>query len=236
MGVPEILKKWAFHKQALVALSILSLFCLSVLTWRQTGYWKNNITLYNHTLRVIDHSISANPTPPLSNQPSRARTLTEVERSIWTKVRIALIYNNRGYSYSSLGNYRRAIQDYDKAIELNPRYAEAYNNRGIAYGSLGNYRMAIQDYDKAIELRPGYAEAYFNRGIENDNLRNYQEAIRDYDKAIGLNPEHAAAYYNRGINHANFGNPRQALRDMTEAARLGQPSAQDLLKKQGLNW
>ncbi len=52
-GVPELLKKWPYRKEALIALSALCLLCLFLVTWRQVGYWRNSIALYDHALEVI---------------------------------------------------------------------------------------------------------------------------------------------------------------------------------------
>ncbi len=53
-AVPELLKKWPYRKEALIALSALCLVCLFLVTWRQVGYWRNSIALYDHSLEVAD--------------------------------------------------------------------------------------------------------------------------------------------------------------------------------------
>ncbi len=70
-------------------------------------------------------------------------------KAIELNPKVALFYNNRGYAYRHLENFKKAIEDYNKAIALDPAYAGAYNNRGIAYGKLGNHAQEIADYNKA---------------------------------------------------------------------------------------
>ncbi len=53
-AVPELLKKWPYRKEALIVLSALCLLCLFLVTWRQVGYWRNSIALYDHALEVTD--------------------------------------------------------------------------------------------------------------------------------------------------------------------------------------
>jgi len=55
-GVPDLLKKWKYRKEILLALSALSILCLSIITWTQVGYWQDSITLYDHTLKVTDNN------------------------------------------------------------------------------------------------------------------------------------------------------------------------------------
>jgi Flp pilus assembly protein TadD len=187
-GVPDLLKKWNYRKEILLTSSALSVLCLSIITWIQVGYWRNSITLYDHTLKVTDNN--------------------------WA------FYNNRGIAYSSLGNYRQAIDDCSRAIEINPGYAEAYNNRGVAYSALGNYRQAIEDYGRAIEIKPDYADAYNNRGTAYAYLGNYRQAIEDFSRAIEIKPGYAEACNNRGNAYNDLGNHRQAIDDYSRAIEI----------------
>ncbi len=129
-------------------------------------------------------------------------------------------YNNRGYSFTVLGGFERAIQDYDKAIELDPDYARAYLNRGLALRNLEQPHRAIQDYDRAIELDPDFIMAYSNRGNSYTTLGDYQRAIQDYDKAIELDPDFATAYSNRGLTYHDMGNYKRAIQDFDKAIEL----------------
>ena len=71
-GIPELLKIGSPpvppRKEALFVSSALILPCLLIVTWIQVGYWRNNITLYDHTLKVTDHNdvIHDNRVLPLS--------------------------------------------------------------------------------------------------------------------------------------------------------------------------
>lgn len=71
-------------------------------------------------------------------------------------------YNNRGFNYSVLGQYKSAIKDYDKAIQIDPEFSNCYNNRGNSYASLELYELAIEDYGKAIQIDPEFAAPVYN--------------------------------------------------------------------------
>jgi tetratricopeptide (TPR) repeat protein len=222
-GITELTRSWPYRTQTLITLSVLSLFCLTFLTWRQVGYWRNNITLYDHTLEVTDRNsiIYSNRGLAYSNSLGRnAEAIIDFNKAIEISPSLTKTYNNRGLSYDHLGNFQQAMRDFDKAIELDPGFAAVYNNRGITYRHLSNFQQAIGDFDKAIELDPGYAAAYNNRGIAYGNLGNPQQAMRDFDKAVELDPRYAAAYNNRGIAYGNIGNFQQAMRDFDKAIEL----------------
>jgi tetratricopeptide (TPR) repeat protein len=68
------------------------------------------------------------------------------------KIKIANLYNHRGISKDSLGDYKGAIADFTKSIEINPNGAVAYKYRGIEKLRLGDKNEARLDWSKADEL------------------------------------------------------------------------------------
>src|SRR5208337_1131730 len=130
-AVPELLKKWHYRKEALIALSALCLLCLSLVTWRQVGYWHNSITLYDHTLEVTGPSafMYYNRGTAYGSLGKFSQAIADYNRAIEINPRYGEAYNNRGAAYGSLGKFSQAIADFDRAIEINPRFGEAYNNR-----------------------------------------------------------------------------------------------------------
>jgi protein O-mannosyl-transferase len=221
-GIPELLKRWRFRKEVLVALSASSLVGLVMATWTQVGYWKNSITLFDHTLNVTDHNglIHNNRGAVYSRLGDYARAIEDFNRAIEIYPKDAVAHNNRGIAYGNLGNRAQAISDFDRAIEIDPSYAAAYNNRGNAYGNLGNHTRAIRDFDRAIEIDPRDAVAHNNRGIAYGNLGNRTQAIEDFSRAIEIDPKYAAAYHNRGVAHGNLGDHTQAIRDFNRAIEI----------------
>jgi len=187
-GVPDLLKKWNYRKEILLTLSALSILCLSIITWTQVGYWQNNITLYDHTLKITDYNelIYNNRGIAYSDLGNYRQAIDDCSRAIEINPVFAEAYYNRGNAYINLGNHRQAIEDYSKAIEIKPGYVAAYYNRGHAYADFGNYRQAIEDYSRAIEIKPGYADAYNNRAFvylkQGDNI----SGCRDAQKACEL--------------------------------------------------
>jgi protein O-mannosyl-transferase len=154
-GGPELIKEWRYRKEALVASSALLLLSLSAVTWDQVGHWKNNISLFNHTLRVTDknsimHNNRGNAYLELG---SYAQAIEDYDKALEIDPKYAEAYNNRGTAYGILGYHTRAIEDFDKAIEINPqKYINAYYNRGVALGGLGRYEEGYSDLKTAARL------------------------------------------------------------------------------------
>ena len=153
------------RKKVLFPAAIAILFVLSVLTWKQCGYWKNSSTLFSHALQVTDDNYMAHGglAIALLNEGKTEEAIEQLNQAIRIK-QIYQFYRLRGIAYEKLGQHQQAIEDYNAAISLKPHYAEDYYNRGIAYNNLGQYQQAIEDFNRAIQLKQDYADAYNNRG------------------------------------------------------------------------
>jgi tetratricopeptide (TPR) repeat protein len=235
-GVPDLLKKWNYRKEILLASSALIILCLSIITWTQVGYWQDSITLFDHTLKVTDNNwlIYYNRGNAYKNLRNYKQAIEDFGKVIDINPGDANAYYNRGHAYADLGNHGQAIEDYSRAIEIKPGFAEAYINRANAYNSLGNYRQAIEDCSRAIEIEPAYAEAYNNRGNAYDGLGNHKQAIEDYDRAIEIKPRYAELYYNRGIGYLNQGDNISGCRDARKSCELGNCKLLEAANTRGL--
>ncbi|NLD82107.1 MAG: tetratricopeptide repeat protein [Smithella sp.] len=237
-GIPELLKNWKHRREILAVVSALSILVFSIITWNQTGYWKNSITLFDHVLNVTRNNwlINNNRGLAYKNLGDYPQAIKDFDEAIRIKPEYAEAYYNRGLAHKALGNAGQAIADYSRAIRLKPNMAEAYNNRGNAYGESGDCNLALMDFKAALEINPSFAEAYMNRGNAYNCLGNYQQAIEDYGRAIEKKPDYAASYYNRAVAYSKMGNGKLAILDLKTAAGLGDERAKNFLRSKGINW
>ncbi|MGA2228405.1 MAG: tetratricopeptide repeat protein [Syntrophobacteraceae bacterium] len=237
-GIPELLQKWRYRKEALIALSVLILAGLFFVTWRQVGYWNNSIALYDHALSVTgpNDAILNNRGVAYGQSGNLMHAISDYDRAIEINPGNVEIYNNRGITYGKLGNHRQAIEDFDRATKLNPEYEEALFNRGIAHDKLSFHRQAIEDFDRVIKINPTHVEACFNRGVAYGELGNHRQAIEDFDRVIGIDPEDGRAYFNRAVAFGELGNRSRAIEDLKTAARLNNEDAKNFLRSEGIRW
>ena len=222
-GAVEIFRKRSHGKEFLAASAALSILCIFTLTWKQVGYWRDSITLFDHTLSVTKNNylILSNRGYVLENLGNRTRALEDFDRSLAINPGYVDAYNNRGIIYDSMGSHARAIDDFNKAIAIDPGNAPAYNNRGAAYMALGDPGQAIEDYNMAIGIDPNYANAHYNRGVYYQSVGKYRQAIDDYDRAIETNQlNKAEVFCNRGAAYAYLGDQKTAIRNYDKAIEL----------------
>jgi protein O-mannosyl-transferase len=226
-GIPDLLKGWRHRKEAMAALSALTLTCLFTITWTQVGYWRNSINLFDHALNVTDQNglILNNRGAVYSRLGHYTRAIEDFSRAIEIDPKDAVAYYNRGVAYFGQGDVNPAIDDFSRAIDLNPSYAEYYYNRATAYTRLGETNRAMVDFNRAVEINPMLEDAYFNRGLIYARRSDYSQALADFDRAIEINPRIAETYYIRGTVRARLGDFRQAIEDFNRAIQINPNSA-----------
>jgi protein O-mannosyl-transferase len=153
-GMPLLFKSEFLRKTILFPAAIFLLIIISDLTWHQCGYWKSNLSLFNHALRVTKNNYLA-----LTNLGDTYSTIGHYQQAfehfteaIRMKPDYVVAYNNRGNALCQLGQYQRAIEDYNEAIRMKHDYALAYSNRGVAYFLQSNNTLGCRDVQRACKL------------------------------------------------------------------------------------
>lgn len=106
------------------------------------------------------------------------------------------LYNIKGASLATLGEYNEAIENYNKAIEQNPNYFDPHQNKFCPLFKLGRYKEALESINKAIELEPKNSKIdimYTNKASALNKLGCYEEAIEACNIALALNPKNENA-------------------------------------------
>jgi protein O-mannosyl-transferase len=186
-GIPLLFRRKDIRK-ILFPAGIAFLTIVAVLTWKQCGYWKNSVTLFNHALQVTTNNYitHTNLASVLLGEGKVEKAIEHYNEAIRIKSDEAYPYFGRGLAYFRLGQQQHAIEDYSEAIRLKPDFADAYNSRGKVYAKIGQYQPAIEDFNKTINLDQNYSDAYINRAVIYLNHRNNAFGCLDAQKACEL--------------------------------------------------
>jgi hypothetical protein len=121
----------------IVAASAVAVAACILVTWRQVGYWHDDMTLYRRALAVTSDNFVAHNNLGLALMARGGAAHVGPERS-------------------------EARAHFEEAIRLRPAYPEAHNNLGGVLYLEGRRQEAVAQFTEALRLRPGFAEARDN--------------------------------------------------------------------------
>ena len=212
----------ARHSYALAVLAAITLAVLSSLTWRQTGYWKSNLTLFRHAVDCTQKNYSMHNSLGLAL--ADAGRIQEAVAQYEEALRIAPNYISAridlGIALCDLGKTPEAIVQFQEAIKIDPGYADCYYSLGRALDGIGESRAAAEQYSKALKVDPHHVEANVNLGNILAKRGLFPEAIPHYRAALADNPLQAEAHVNLANALQNSGDSDGAVREYQEALRI----------------
>jgi len=130
------------------------------------------------------------------------------------------LYNERGTTYSDMGDIDWAIADFNQAIKMAPNDYDSYNNRGSVYVIKRDYNSAIEDFNHAIKINPNSVDIYRNRGLAYYYKEEWDWAIADFSRAIRISPNNYMAYNNRGATYMKKGDWNRAIEDFSQVIKF----------------
>jgi protein O-mannosyl-transferase len=143
---------------AVRALCVAVVLCLGVASYRQVGYWQDNVTLWSHALDVTSGNFLAE-----NNLGKALLTEGKVEDGVAHFYKAAAIYPddpvsnlNIGIYEQKRGNFSVAIERYKKTVAItrdNQLKAAAFMNMATCYRLLGDSIDAQQSEDAAAHAR-----------------------------------------------------------------------------------
>jgi len=182
-----------------------------VMTFLQTGIWKNSETLWSH---VIDHEGDKSGLPHwyrgqyYRTQGQYDKAMADYQHALTLEPKNAELLNSRGKTYFDMvvsGKYpkeqssdfmKRSLDDYNTSLALadnvNPKTRAAMLiNRGAAYGTINQLDKALQDFNEGIRLDPQNKMGYMNLGAVYQKMQQREQAAQAYTKYLELDPGNA---------------------------------------------
>jgi tetratricopeptide (TPR) repeat protein len=204
------------------------LICLGSLTFRQTGFWRDEASLWARALEVDPHNYVAlyNQGVVRSERGDLDGARGDLDSALRENPLYARAWFSRGNVRRDVGDVAGALADYAEALRLEPSMSQAYVNRANVLSHQGDLTGALADYNEALRLKPNNAKAYLNRAALRSRLGDDAGALADYEICLRLKPDWAVVYFNRGNHHLLHGRLKEAESQFGEAIRI-EPSFSD---------
>jgi tetratricopeptide (TPR) repeat protein len=209
--------RWA---GTVICLAVLG--TLATLTWRQSGMYRDALTLYETTIDRNPGSWMAhtNLGKLLMDKGRPQEAIEHYQHALRINPGIAEAQNNLGDALIKIGRPQEAIEHCEEALRLKPSFAEAHDSLGLALARTGRSREAIEHYLQALRLKPEFPEAHNNLGVSLASTGRPQEAVRHFEEALRLKPDYAEPRNNLGNLLADAGSTQDAMEYYLRALKV----------------
>lgn len=126
----------------------------------------------------------------------------------------------RGYLFTNITEYIKAIEDFNSALKLNPNEASIYNNLGFVYRELNEENEAMECYNKAIEVNPKYVIGYVNIAILLKRKNKINESLDIINKALEIDNTDYKLFNTRADLYRYRGDIESAYADIYKAIEI----------------
>jgi len=200
---------------------------LGALTWQQAAIYRDNVGLYEATLRrnpdawLAHHNLAT----ILLDEGRPDDALIHLERVMVLRPNYPEALASLGDCLTRLGRANDALVPLERAIQLQPKYAEAHNNLGVTLMALGRQDEGRAQFQTAVQLNGGYAVAHRNLGQALASAGRMPEALPHFERAVTLLPDDPQSRLQLGTALALQGRYADALPHFEKALEFDPDSA-----------
>jgi len=218
----ELKNKLLFRKIVLPVSAALVIAALLICTRLQLRHWKNNLTLYEHTLAITEKNfiILYNYGHALSKNKRLDEAVVQFKKALRIKPDEPDVYNNLGAALKEMGKISQATNNWKKALALDPGHPDAHFNLGHTMRQQENYEQAIYHFQKALQAKPNWPEAYYELGGVYFRQGRLDLAALQCIDALRLKPDYLIAQVTLAHILVDMGQIPTALQIAEKASKL----------------
>lgn len=190
-GSAEAFKHFRLRSYALAASGGLIILTLAVMSYNQTAYWKNSVTLFQHAIAVTSGNYLSHYALGFALE-RRGKTKAAIEHyrtSLKINPQQVDVHYNLALVLASQKKIEEAIKEYQKVLLLDPNDYQVYNNLGNLFYKQGRYDDAIRHYERAIGIKPDHTNAHRNLGAALIRKGRISESVQHFQDALRLEPD-----------------------------------------------
>jgi tetratricopeptide (TPR) repeat protein len=140
----------------LIAAASITVGVWSIMSFRQAGYWRDNISLFTRITAVTDRNYRAEALlgVALAAKERHEEALKHYNASLAIWKGNAEVYTNMGASLVAVGKPEEALAAFAEAIHYKPAVALYHYNYGVMLDMRGRTPEALDEVRRAAELDP----------------------------------------------------------------------------------
>ena len=218
-GASEILLKWQHRKFILGALSLIILLILAICSYVQTGYWKDNMSLYTHALKVsnLNYKAHFNMAVTLRDMDKFNEAALEFQKCLQIEPNAPLALNGLGIIFGRQSKFDEASEYFTKALNINPNLADARTNFGYVLTNQGKLDDAMFNLNESLRINPKSALTHRYLGEVLERKGQIDQAVSHFEEALRLKPDwdelmNELAWILASSDKAEIRNPEKAVK------------------------
>jgi tetratricopeptide (TPR) repeat protein len=216
--VLDLTKTWRARKIILSGSTAAVVVTLSILSWKQTAYWRDTETLWRHTLDVTPENDVAHAGLGgiLVVRGQLDEAIDHYESALHLRDGNVAAHFGLGQALAAKQKTDDAIFHFRKALEIQPDYVAASNDLGRLLAGKGEIKEALAAWGQTLSFDPENPDANNNiawvRATASDNnFRDGKEALELAERAIRSGGENPVALRTLAAAQAENGQFNQAI-------------------------
>ncbi len=209
----------------LAALAALLTLTLGAAAARQSGVWKDSLTVYERIVALhpqVPNFIRSNLAAAYAEAGRLEDALREYEKAsnIPPARAQAQALAGKAAVLADLGREAVAERVLREALELDPNCTQARRNLWVLYGRAKRYEEALAEIRVAVLLEPMNVENREKTGTVLEQMGRWDEAARAFEEGARISPRDPVFRVRQGVNHLRAKEPKEALAALEAAYRL----------------
>jgi tetratricopeptide (TPR) repeat protein len=201
---------------------VLLLVAFGTRTYIRNFDWRNEITLFRHTVAVADDNARAHLN--LGNAHYRAgrhhQALGEYRQAVEIDPNYAGAWSSSAGAYKALGRLGDAFRCMEMALAIEPNNADYHNSMGILLVQEERYADAAESFRRALQINPDLARGQFNLGLALFKLDDFADAIPAFQGVPHKEIDFVLSYYYLATSESRLGNNGRAAEYAATFLRL----------------
>ncbi len=228
--VKDVVSKRPHWKVIAAVLAVAALSSMAALTRTQVRYWQNDLTLFEHALKITKNNTIAenNYGCAFLAEKRLNEAVLHFNNSLLLNPLYTNARNNLGNAFMLQGKFKEAIECFNSVLQQAGDSAKIHYQLGVAMSEQGQFDDAVKHLAKAIKLDPMYPDAQNRIGAILTVTGKSEEAIGYLKEAVRINPDEMEAYANLGMAYEQLGQYENAIKNWTKALELS-PNSIEIL-------
>ncbi len=211
------LARWcpSAHSAKVWLAALLMMMLLIPLSWHQTGFWRNSITLFSRAVAVdpLNYNAYSDLGVALQAEGRWPEAFKAFTRAVAIKPDYLKGLLNLGIALKKKQRYDEADKIFAQALKIDPASLRTYIVWADSKSAQGALPEGVEILQKALVLAPEDPVLNYNLGVLLLKSNQLTAALKPLKLTLSLQPDNLEAWVNLGVAEARLGHYGAAMKE-----------------------